>query len=336
MTTDVDIRATEPDRLPPLNHDLLQGRGRRRRVMVRAVSGVAGVAAAGALLAVGATLWPPQTGPSVAGTSSTGDENTASNSPQPADSGDEQAAVAAIEAANAEADAAGRAHPDPEWAATLGPMSASQVIDYLNERASQATAPTHRTRLQALSSAIAPGETLVEWSHVDRLDLTAPPGSNVVLRANLLEGTTTAELRAVLPRIASDETRPGDRTDAFFVYDPNVDHSAEQPQPIAAEALTILKGRQDRPSSDANVPALSREVATTLRTMGATARVTTDLLDRTVVALRVTPAGDSGAVETMDVQFDPETGLVTGTETELDFGRDNGTPVRRHQATVVM
>lgn len=337
MTTDVDIRATEPDRVPQLDHDVLQRRGRRRRTMVRSASGVAGAAAVAALVAIGATVLPPQAGPSVAGNSSTGAEDPASKTPQSAETRDQQDGLAAVEAANAEADAAGRDRPDPEWAASLGPMSASQVIDHLDERARQATAPTVTTRLQALSTRMARGEALDEWSHVDRVDLTAPRGGDVVLRADLREDMTTAELRAVLPMLASDQTRAGDETDAYSVYDPNVDGEfAEQPRPIAAQALAILEGQQGTPLPEADAPAVSRDVAATLRTMGATARVTTDVLDRTVVALRVTLAGDSGAVETMDVHFDPETGLVTGTETELDFGWDNGTPVRRHQATVVM
>lgn len=361
MSIDTDLRTTIPDDLEALDHEDLQRRGRNRRIGTRVAGGLGALAIAAGALGVVTSLTAPA--PSLSpigpgGTTADQDpdaeqqqelaEEAARLQAEEARLEAEAATRAAIDEATSEAKSRDRAVPDAQVVADFAALPLGEALDVLGDRSTTTPSPTSEEQLTASSAAVEVGEHPGTWSQVDRSQLTPGPDgpTNDLLRAELAEGTTTRQLRALLPSLLPPDAAVGDEGPAWFVGDP---HAGETPpgtwladevvQQLAALGTPLRLQPPETMTSDDHRPSDAEVRANHVRSaVHATARsqrVMTDLLDRTVVAFRVEFDQD-GVTETLDVQFDPVTGRLTGAEAVIHTGTDAaGAPLVQTEASVI-
>lgn len=395
MSIDSDLRTTIPDDLIALDHEELQGRGRRRRIGTRVAGGLGALAIAAGALGVVSTLTAPSLSPigpggttaeqdaaaerkdqQAAEEAARRDAEEAQRQAEEARRAVEESAARALGAAQREAEDRGRAAPDAQVVADLAGLSTERAIDRLAGSLTPVEGGDTEEHLTARSSVVSVGEQPDEWSQVERSLLRGAQHdpTHALLRAEFEEGTTTEALRAVLPSILDGSSTPGEQ--AFWTVSrpyegetppgswladdvrdwlgPAPDGSqaasgsgaaATTPQAGPSEQATVTdtmaEGAQEAgdPTTDPTTldpgGVRSGELLAWIKLWDSTPRVTTDLLDRTVVAFRVEFDGD-GVTETLDVQFDPVTGRLTGAEAVIHTGTDAvGDPLVQTEATVI-
>lgn len=217
----------------------------------------------------------------------------------------------------------------------LDRLSAATAIRDL--RTALARTPTEGTGMQThliVRSAVVPaGLAPSEWVSIVRQYRALQPddgSSGNHLRAELPEGTTTEQVRALLPTILPLDVGPGDR-DGYVIDEPQPGQQDGPARPVVdrdlLERAARLASQGDQVGSlqalvDITATMTRDDVGRSdelLQLLSDTAvqpGTTTDLLDRSVVTLTAELPG----FDIVTFQFDPTTGLLTGTELTVEAG----------------
>lgn len=307
---DTQLRSAIPTHVPPLDHDQLQQRGRRRRLATRAVTGSA---ATGVLAAV-VVLATSMSSPSPIAPIGPGSPTSSASSSTPT-------------------------MPDTPVDQLRHAMEGSTPTDL---------EVTNLRHVRAVSSAVPAGEDVTEWSRVFVTDRRVQ-GIDVEIQhasATLREATTPAALRGVLADIASqqaplgpdEQTRwlregPVEATIGQFEGDHQLDDAIAATQ--AGQEITAAQRMGDAMLSLSAEPEgrYWRDLLDVLEQLEPV-DVTTDidLLGRDVTAFAFT-----SGIERLQLNFDPTSGRPAGIDMLVDTQEttEDGIPLLQREVVLI-